>query len=108
MQVCRLMHLIFSYKIQLQCINCLVVRVYIISVTQFLFVNNVWYKNGTQKRRANVPNGETYCPNLRQLKTRSYGGAFTAVRQLHRGKLVSLYSFILLGRISTFSRIGAP
>jgi len=107
MQVCRLMHLIFSYKIQLQCINCLVVRVYIISVTQFLFVNNVQFLHQTALR-ANVPNGETYCPNLRQLKTRSYGGAFTAVRQLHRGKLVSQYSFILLSRISTFSRIGAP
>ena len=41
MQICGLLHLIFSYKIQLQYINFLVVRVYIISVTQFLFVHNL-------------------------------------------------------------------
>ena len=39
-----------------------------------------------------LPSAWDHCCNLRQPKTRSQNGAFTAVRQLHRGKLDSQHS----------------
>ena len=46
-----------------------------------------WATNGTT-----LPSVWDHCRNLRQPKTRSQDGAFTAVRQLHRGKLDSQHT----------------
>ena len=41
---------------------------------------------------ATLPSARDHCRNLPQPQTRSHDGAFTAVRQLHRGKLDSQHS----------------